>query len=193
MAESTKQQEPKVLIGLGSQSPLKTKAVQKGFSGVDGAVVQGCSASSGVSDQPCGITETLLGANNRAKEAQKLIPDADIIIAIENGMVYGHHKSEPDETSDESQKPFIGGCPSESGWTDVAAIVILTPKMEEKHHVVWSDHIAIPSDAVKHCLPSSGTEDAKQGKEVKAMDTWSPLKDPHSDLTGCQKNKHNFL
>ena len=96
-------------------------------------------------------------------------------------MIYGHHDNKPKEGSDE---PFIGGTPSKSGWTDVAAIVILTPKKETKHHVVWSDHIAIPSDAVKECLPPSGSEDAAQGKEVTALQTWSELKDPHSDLTG---------
>ena len=34
------------------------------------------------------------------------------------------------------------------------------------------------------CLPEGGLEGAKKGEEVKALANWSPLKDPHFDLTG---------
>eukprot|EP00055_Hartaetosiga_balthica_P015894 m.97452 g.97452 ORF g.97452 m.97452 type:complete len:184 (+) comp8986_c0_seq9:132-683(+) len=42
-------------------------------------------APSGVSDQPMGDDETLLGAKNRASNARKMVPDCDFYCGLEGG------------------------------------------------------------------------------------------------------------
>lgn len=52
---------------------------------------EGVSVPSGVSDQPMGDEETLLGAFNRAQAARTLYPEADFVFGIEGGCAEDAH------------------------------------------------------------------------------------------------------
>lgn len=142
--------DSKIKIYLGSASYLKLKAVNEVFVGAE---CQGCDVKSGVSDQPVGQLETLTGARNRARQAQKLHSEGFLWIGIENGML---HATET-------------GAHVRSQWVDVAAIVIISAQGQE--WVIWSEAIEIPAGNIPKCL------DEQTGR---AFDVWSPLKDPHS-------------
>lgn len=73
-------------IVVASQNPVKIDAVKKALIafGVRAEVV-GMVSISGVPEQPTN-EETLQGAENRAAYAMKQIVDADLYIAIENGI-----------------------------------------------------------------------------------------------------------
>ena len=62
-------------IAVGSESEIKIGAVKDAFKSDHFSFeVRGCAAASGVSDQPVGKEETLLGARNRNKATQEAIP-----------------------------------------------------------------------------------------------------------------------
>jgi len=77
-------------VVVASKNPVKVAAVrlalertwpEKEFH------VEGIAAASGVSDQPKGDEETLLGARNRTRNAQDAAPDADLWVGLEGGIV----------------------------------------------------------------------------------------------------------
>lgn len=77
----------KVIIA--SKNPVKIKAVQKAFDkmmSVGDVEFVGTSVDSGVGDQPMSDEETLLGATNRARNAQLAMPEADYWVGIEGGI-----------------------------------------------------------------------------------------------------------
>lgn len=76
-------------IIVGSTNPVKIDATRIGFINMfkhDRFEVSGVAVPSEVSDQPIGETETLRGAYNRARNAQREVPDADYHIGIEGGI-----------------------------------------------------------------------------------------------------------
>lgn len=76
-------------IVVGSTNPVKVDVVREGFSALfpdQEVTVVGCAARSGISDQPMTPGETLKGANKRAYNARKLVPDADYWVGIEGGI-----------------------------------------------------------------------------------------------------------
>jgi len=76
-------------IIVASENPVKINATRRGFEHMFPNMkftVEGISATSGVSDQPIGRTETLQGAYNRLKGAVKAVPDADYWVGLEGGI-----------------------------------------------------------------------------------------------------------
>lgn len=82
------QPSEKLLVLVGSRNPVKiactedafTRAFNKSF------LVEGINAASGVTDQPKGDDETLLGAKNRALSAREVFPEANYWVGIEGGV-----------------------------------------------------------------------------------------------------------
>lgn len=74
---------------VASKNPVKVEAALEGFQSMfpeESFETEGISADSGVSDQPLTDEETLRGAENRAKHAKVLFPEADFWIGIEGGL-----------------------------------------------------------------------------------------------------------
>jgi inosine/xanthosine triphosphatase len=85
-----------MIILVGSKNPVKLKAVEEAFSlYFDSIDVVGLQIESGVPDQPID-DETFKGAENRAKELQKLNDvenfNADFFIGIEGGIQQTYNK-----------------------------------------------------------------------------------------------------
>lgn len=77
----------KVIIA--SLNPAKIKAVQSAFSAVFPELdfcYQGVSVASDVADQPMSNKETKLGAENRVRNAQQAVTDADFYVGLEAGI-----------------------------------------------------------------------------------------------------------
>ena len=77
-------------VVLGSKNIPKRDAVIKVFSEAypDFPIVVACVATdSGVSSHPLSASESLLGATNRAVQAQKYSPVADYYVGIEGGLL----------------------------------------------------------------------------------------------------------
>ena len=78
-----------VQIVVGSRNPVKINCVRTGFEKMFPRMpfeIQGIEVPSGVSIQPVGSDETLLGAQNRADAARNLLPHADYWVGIEGGV-----------------------------------------------------------------------------------------------------------
>lgn len=77
-------------VYIGSKNPVKIECTRKGFQEVFGNIDDfefvGQSVDSGVSDQPMTSEETLLGAENRAKNLKTSYPDGEFYIGIEGGI-----------------------------------------------------------------------------------------------------------
>lgn len=76
-------------IVVASQNPIKLKAVENGFARMfqdESFQLEAISVASGVSEQPVGDEETILGAHNRARNAAKSIPGADYWVGVEGGV-----------------------------------------------------------------------------------------------------------
>lgn len=76
-------------IIVASENPAKIASVQAGFEAIfpnETLEITGVAAKSGVSDQPMSEEETLRGAENRARHAQELVPNADFWVGLEGGM-----------------------------------------------------------------------------------------------------------
>ncbi len=74
-------------IKVASLNPQKIQAVidtVTDYEILKGSIVEGINASSGVSDQPKSLEETVLGATNRAKNA---FVDCDYSFGIESGLL----------------------------------------------------------------------------------------------------------
>ncbi len=74
------------MVAVASQNPVKIGAAEMGFLKMfpEGSFVfTGVSVPSGVSDQPRGSEECLLGAQNRVKAALVAAPDAAYAVGIE--------------------------------------------------------------------------------------------------------------
>jgi inosine/xanthosine triphosphatase len=80
-------QENDMKIILGSKNPIKLQAVQEVLQTIPrfaAATILAIEADSGVSDQPCGLEETIRGAQNRSKEA---FIHGDMGIGLESGII----------------------------------------------------------------------------------------------------------
>ena len=80
---------------VASKNPVKVQSTKTGFLAFFPSMdwdVQGFSIPSGVSDQPMSDEETLQGATNRVKEAQKQHPNADFWVGIEGGCAIQEQK-----------------------------------------------------------------------------------------------------
>ncbi|MFD2036492.1 inosine/xanthosine triphosphatase [Belliella marina] len=86
--KNIKEEKRQQLIIVGSKNPVKINSTDIGFhQAFDSAfLVEGLNVSSEVSDQPVGDEETYLGANNRAKNAKLVFPEADYWVGIEGGV-----------------------------------------------------------------------------------------------------------
>lgn len=76
-----------IKVVVGSTNPVKIEAAREGFRVMFPDLtfeIQGVEATSGVSEQPFGDEETLLGAHQRALNAQT--PAADYTVGIEGGV-----------------------------------------------------------------------------------------------------------
>jgi inosine/xanthosine triphosphatase len=85
-------------IIIASKNPVKIEAVENGFAEMFPDWIletEGVSVPSEVSDQPMGDEETFTGALNRAKNAQKSLPNADFWIGVEGGNIrHGENEME---------------------------------------------------------------------------------------------------
>lgn len=76
-------------IIVASKNPVKINSTKEGFQKMfpsETFEVEGISVPSEVSDQPMTSAETLQGAKNRARNAQKELPNADFWVGIEGGI-----------------------------------------------------------------------------------------------------------
>ena len=82
------QPSEKPLVIVGSKNPVKVACTDSAFTEAfnQGFIVNGINASSQVSDQPKGDSETYLGARNRVINSKKTFPEADYWVGIEGGI-----------------------------------------------------------------------------------------------------------
>jgi inosine/xanthosine triphosphatase len=76
-------------IVIASKNPVKIEATRLGFQSMfpdEDFRIEAVSAPSGVRAQPMSSQETMIGAANRAKAAQKQHQDADFWVGIEGGV-----------------------------------------------------------------------------------------------------------
>lgn len=79
-----------IKVVVGSKKPVKIDGVKAGFEKLFSAEdvdAIGFAASSGVSDQPYGEEETILGAKNRALACLEAHPEADYFCGVESGLI----------------------------------------------------------------------------------------------------------
>lgn len=84
-------------IVVASKNPVKINSALNGFQQVFPNLqfeAEGVNVPSGVSDQPIGSDETLLGAMNRVNAAQQVLPTADFWVGIEGGNIWHGHEME---------------------------------------------------------------------------------------------------
>jgi inosine/xanthosine triphosphatase len=77
-------------VVVGSRNPVKINAVKEGFERMfpeHKFVFEGLAVPSNVPDQPMGDNETYIGAENRAKNARNILPEADYWVGLEGGLV----------------------------------------------------------------------------------------------------------
>ena len=75
-------------IIIASKNPVKIDSTREGFVKMfkdEIFEIEGLSVDSGVSDQPMGEEETLIGAKNRVNNVSILSPEADYWVGIEGG------------------------------------------------------------------------------------------------------------
>lgn len=78
-----------IKIVVASTNPVKVQSTRDGFQRMfrgEDIRVESISIHSGVTHQPTSNAETLLGAANRARNAARLIPEADYWVGIEGGV-----------------------------------------------------------------------------------------------------------
>jgi inosine/xanthosine triphosphatase len=82
------QPSDKLLVLVGSKNPVKISSTEDAFTRAfnKSFLVEGINAASGVSAQPIGDQETLLGAKNRAQNSMEVFPEANYWVGIEGGV-----------------------------------------------------------------------------------------------------------
>ncbi len=86
-----------MLIIAGSKNPAKLQAVKQAFEKVfpnEIIEVTGVDVASGVSDQPFGDDETLMGASNRVAASKELVPNANYWVGLEGGCAFSGEELE---------------------------------------------------------------------------------------------------
>ena len=112
-------------IHVGSENPVKIDAVREAFLLYDlfkDADIEGVGTDSGVAEQPTSLKETVLGAQNRARNA---FLDCDWSVGIESGLVEVPH--------------------TQSGYLDLTAIALYDGK---NFHMGLSPAIELPKRVV---------------------------------------------
>jgi non-canonical (house-cleaning) NTP pyrophosphatase len=163
-AENRQGKEMEVL--LGSTSKIKQDAVLAALTTLNiEAEFSAVKAESGVAEQPFG-DETIQGALNRAKHANELSPNADLVIAIESGIFRENGK-----------------------YFDYAIVLALEP-ITGKTFQVKSEAVEFPEDAVLETI-SRGVNEWTCGKVLAEWGRVVAHDDPHQSLAG--KARAEFL
>ncbi len=155
------------MIVLGSTSQTKIQALRSAlFRLKEWAQVEVAFGASGVSAQPCGYEETLLGARNRAKSARQAHPQADFALGVENGI-------------------RLNG----EVWEDWAMVVAIDRHGKER--LVESQAISFPTDAVEEAR-KRGFAQTTVGL---VLHEWhqSAVFDPHHFLTQGKRSREAIL
>lgn len=150
-------------IAVGTENKVKLDAVKRGFekAGFTDFTVVGVNVPSGISEQPFGETETLLGAKNRAQRTLDSYSDADIVIGIESGIMEDN--------------------------CDLAIIYCLTePEGYKIEHKKLSDKVQFPSESVEEAR-KRGFETVTVGQVMEEQGVVNNNKDPHLTLTGISR------
>ncbi len=77
-------------IVIASTNPVKINATKNAFAAMFPEVefsFEGIDSPSGVSAQPMGTEETVLGARNRIKHIREVRPEADYFVGLEGGLI----------------------------------------------------------------------------------------------------------
>lgn len=151
------------VIGLGTQSPVKTRAARTALSslGWHGRLVP-VKASSSVSEQPF-EEETVMGATARALDTLRLVPDAALAVAVESGLFERDGK-----------------------WWDIAVAVAYQPGGVAPLARVDSDPVEFPAAAVEEAL-RRGPQTWTVGRVLAEWGVVGDGKDPHIDLCGMSR------
>ncbi len=76
-----------VIVGVGSENPVKIEATEKAFRKFfDGVIIKYKKVDSGINSQPLSDEEMVLGAINRAKKVFELFK-ADFGVGLEGGVI----------------------------------------------------------------------------------------------------------
>jgi 3'(2'), 5'-bisphosphate nucleotidase len=149
-------------IVLASTSPVKIEAVRQAFGAATEIIA--VKVPSGVSDQPMN-EETLTGAFNRLARAQEQVPDADLYVAIENGIF-------------EEKGRYI----------DRPAIAMAT--RDGAPQVTLGEGVEFPDAAVNEAR-RRGFATCTPGQVMQEQGIVKDHTDPHKDLTG--KSRAEYL
>jgi non-canonical (house-cleaning) NTP pyrophosphatase len=154
-----------VKIGIiGSESMVKLTPIREIFQQImpdNQWDFLGVPAKSGKPEQP-EEGETLEGAVNRANDAMKMKPDADLVIAIENGIF---------KKADNSAEGF--------SYYDKAVIYCLTKGGAS--HTYYSDAVKLPTDCVE-IARKRGFNKCTVGMVMLEKGLIRNHKDPHADI-----------
>eukprot|EP00475_Leptophrys_vorax_P030479 TRINITY_DN4570_c0_g1_i1.p1 TRINITY_DN4570_c0_g1~~TRINITY_DN4570_c0_g1_i1.p1 ORF type:complete len:390 (-),score=130.13 TRINITY_DN4570_c0_g1_i1:56-1225(-) len=153
-------------VAVASESKLKIAAVQAAY---PEAQVKGYPSNSGVSSQPLTKDETLTGAQNRLVDVKKAAPDADVWIAIENGIFL-----------------WIEGS---STYVDQACVLIESKGANVIQ--IWSEAVPVPGDLVKESIASSGKKTV--GEILVERKAIEDSRDPHAYLAKNPKKNRQVL
>lgn len=119
-------------IAIGTRSELKVRALRNALANIKiEAEVLTLKTDSGISKQPFGYTEMMVGAKNRAREAMSET-SSDFTVGIENGLVE-----------------------IEGSYFDIACIFIKSKENDES--VTFSSGISIPNWVIEE-IKEKGTE-----------------------------------
>jgi non-canonical (house-cleaning) NTP pyrophosphatase len=135
--------------------------------------IEGVPAQSGKPEQPEG-DETLEGAANRVKDAMRLHPESDMVIAIESGIF-----KLPDVAAPEGYSYY-----------DQAIIYCLTK--DQQTHIYRSDYLKFPTDAVEEAR-KRGFATTTVGQVLQEWGRIKNHKDPHVDLDLSRRPRTEFL
>lgn len=152
-------------IVVASTSTLKIDAVHNAVQKCGmRANIRGVKACSGVNEQPLN-EETKQGAKNRAENAQTIMPNADIYIAIENGLY-------------EQGKDYF----------DKAIIYVITK--DGRREFTYSEGVMVPAEIVKEVSESGFATTVGMAMKKKGM--IEDAADPHIVL-GDKKSRTTIL
>lgn len=142
------------MVIVGSTNTIKLTAVKEALTALNLAMpITGVKAVSGIDEQPLGEI-TLKGAEQRARHARELAPDADLYIAIENGI-------------------FREG----EVFVDRAVVVVLS---HQGSTTTLSQGVVFPTRFVAQSVASNLTKTA--GKYMNEVGLIRRHDDPHQDL-----------
>lgn len=156
-----------------STSRIKLAAAQEAFDLLNlvhnDLTFEGVDVPSGVPDQPNGVGKIHEGAVNRLESGQRLRPDADVWISMENGL----------------------GELAEGLWIDAAIVKVVIAETKSTG-TATTVGVEVPTSLVREALDSETTMGrvlAGRMGSTKAED----YADPHAELTGGRKTRVGLL